>query len=232
MARSAFAEVIQLQLDRFGPEEAKAKHIEIARAGLAKFLGTQQSKPSVLIEVDGRQAANENEVKPYGIITYRFMRMQEIVAFAMAKAREFSPVGTAQDARPGHPGLYRDSWFALVDGYKVNESDIGANDAVTITNNQPYSRKINTGARGFERYAPPGVVEKVRQAVLKKYGAVVEAHIIFLDLADSYVLKRDLRHIFKGRRYGGARRDARAGMAITYPAVIIEPKQFGTMGQT
>jgi len=115
----------------------------------------------------------------------------------------------------------------LVDGRKADTADIAPDTSeVILTNNQPYSRKINVGARGFERYAPPGVVEKVRQAVLAKYGAVVDAQITFLDLEDTYVLKRDLRHIYKGRRYGAPRNDARAGMPTTYPGVIFSPKQF------
>jgi len=226
MARTAFAETIRVQLGRFGPEEAKLKHIEIAKRTLAEFLARQQVKPHVTLEVDGHPAANENEVKPFGVITYYFLRMQEIVEFAMLKAREFSPVGTASDARPGHPGLYRESWFILVDGRKADVSEIQPDDEVILTNNQPYSRKINTGARGFERYAPPGVVEKVRQAVLKKYGGIVEARLDFLDLEDAYVLKHSLRHIYKGRRYGGPRRDAMKGMPITYPALVLMPKRF------
>ena len=158
---------------------------------------------------------------------YRFLRMHEVVPFALAKARELSPVGTKTDARPGHPGLYRESWFTLVDGRKVEPSAVAPHDEVIITNNQPYSRKINTGAKGFARYGPPGVVEKVRQMVLAKYGAVVDAHIVFLNLADAYVLRRDLRHIYRGRRYGAPRNDARAGMPITYPGLQLTPKRFG-----
>jgi hypothetical protein len=224
---SAFEEVIRLQLNRYSPEEAKKKHIAIAKAGLAAFLGAQSTRPGVRLEVDGYPATSEDQVKPFGVIAYKFLRMHEIIPFALLKAREFSPVGTAKDARPGHPGLYRESWFVLVDGRKADTADIAPDTPeVIITNNQPYSRKINVGARGFERYAPPGVVEKVRQAVLAKYGAIVDAQISFLDLEDAYVLKRDLRHIYKGRRYGAPRNDARAGMPTTYPAVIISPKQF------
>ena len=227
MARTAFSEVIQVSLGKYGPEEAKAKHIEIAKKVLAEFLSRQQFKPHVSIMVDGHPAANENEVKPFGVIRYNFLRMSEVVQYALDKAREFSPVGTASDTRPGHPGLYRESWFTLVDGYKKDISEIEPLDEVTITNNQPYSRKINTGAAGFERYGPPGVVEKVRQAVLRKYGSIVYAKITFLSLQDAYVLKHSLRHIFKGRRYGGPRNDAKVGMPITYPSLLLTPKTFG-----
>jgi len=57
-------------------------------------------------------------------------------------------------------------------------------------------------------------------------GTVEPATSVYLDLEGGYVLRHDLRRIHKGRRYGGARNDARAGMAITYPALSIKPKQF------
>lgn len=223
---AAFETVIRLQLDKFSPEEAKRRHIAAARAGLAAFLARQQQKPAVSLEVDGHTAATEDEVKPFGIIVYRFMRMNQIVPFALQKAREFSPVGDASDARPGHPGLYRASWFAMVDGQLVDETEIPSDATVIITNNQPYSRKINSGAKGFERYANPGIVEKVRQVVLAKYRNIVDAQVVYLNLEDAYVLRHDLRHIYKGRRYGAPRRDARAGMEITYPGVQLSPKRF------
>jgi hypothetical protein len=224
---SAFETVIRLQLEQYGPEEAKRRHIAAARAGIAAYLGTQTPRPAVRLEVDGHPATNEDQVKPFGVITYRFLRMHEVIPFALAKARELSPVGTKTDGRPGHPGLYRESWFILVDGRRVEPSAVAPHDEVIITNSQPYSRKINTGAKGFARYAPPGVVEKVRQMVLAKYGAVVDAQIVFLNLTDAYLLRHDLRHIYKGRRYGGARNDARAGMPITYPGLKLTPKRFG-----
>ena len=114
----------------------------------------------------------------------------------------------------------------MVDGRRVDPSEVQPNDEVTITNNQPYSRKINVGAKGFERYGPPGIVERVRQSVLQKYGATVDAQVVFLDITDSYILRRDLRHIYKGRRYGAPRNDARAGMPISYPALQLTPKRF------
>lgn len=224
---SAFETVVQLQLDKFSPEEAKRRHIGIARAGLDAFLARQQSEPAVQIEVDGRPASSEEEVKPFGIIRYDFLRMNLVAPFALSKARQFSPVGDASDTRPGHPGLYRESWFFIgPDGHRLDENHIPANATIILTNNQPYSRKINAGAKGFERYAPPGVVEKVRQAVLAKFGATIDAQIEYLHLAGAYVLRHDLRHIHAGRRYGAPRRDARSGMEITYPAVQFSPKRF------
>jgi hypothetical protein len=123
--------------------------------------------------------------------------------------------------------LSRQSWFFIgPDGHRLDENSIPPDASIILTNDQPYSRKINAGAKGFERYAPPGVVEKVRQAVLAKFGATISANVVYLHLEGAHVLQRDLRHIYKGRRYGAPRRDARAGMEITYPGVEFSPKRF------
>lgn len=217
MAR-AFEQVIRLKLQQFSPEAAKQKHIEIARAGLATFLGRQLAPPEVALFTDGHAASSEQEVKPFGVITYRFSRMNEITTFALQEARRISPVRS---------GRYRDSWFPLVDGREVAVADIPAHAEVVITNDQPYSRKINSGAPGFEKYVPPGIAEKVRQLVLAKYKNLITANVVFTYLEGGYVLKRHLRKVVNGRRYGGPRADAMAGMEITYPSISITPKFLG-----
>jgi len=213
VASSAFEQVIRLQLDKYGPEAARLKHIEIARQGLSKFLSGQSARPDVTIEVDGHAAASEDQVKPFGVITYRFLRMREIAAFAIDYAKSISPVES---------GRYRASWFALLGGREIAVDAIPSNGSVIITDDQPYARKVHVGARGFEKYA--GIVEKVRQQVLRKYGKIVTADIQFITLEGGWVLRHGLRKIHKGRRYGGIRNDAKEGDEITYPALNIEPR--------
>jgi hypothetical protein len=213
VARSAFERVIRLQLDKYSPEEAQRRHVEIARRGLAQFLATQSTRPDVSIEVDGRRATSEDQVKPFGIIVYRFTRMREITVYALSEARRLSPVLS---------GRYRDSWFALVDGSEIPVDQISTSDMVTITDDQPYARKIHVGARGFEKHK--GIVEKVRQAVIRKYGNIVETELVFITLQGGWVLRKGLRKIHEGRRYGGIRNDAKKGDEITYPSLEIRPK--------
>ena len=210
---SAFETVIRLQLDKYGPEAAKQIHIETARKGLAAFMAKQTARPDVMIEVDGRAATTEDHVKPFGVIRYRFLRMREIVAFALDEARRASAVDS---------GRYRASWFAMIDGREVALTAITPSSNVTISNDQPYARKIHVGARGFEAHG--GIVEKVRQAVQHKYGMLVETNIAFLTLQGGWVLRKGLRKIHEGRRYGAIRNDARAGMEITYPSLELQPK--------
>lgn len=202
MARSAFEQVIELQLQRFSPEAARLRHIEIARQTLAAFLSRQGIRPAVSIETDGRPAVSELSVKPYGVITYRFGRMREIAAFALAEAERLSPLRS---------GAYRDAWFAMVGKAEVALADIPAGAIVMITNDEPYHRKIHVGARGFQRYANPGIVEKLRQLVLKKYRPVVDAQIRFVTLAGGYRLRRPAR-------------GQPAGREMQYPALVLTPK--------
>jgi hypothetical protein len=201
MARSAFERVIELQLARFAPEQAKALHIEIARRVLGKFLAGQSEKPVVAIEVDGHAAASENQVQPFGIIAYRFLRLPAVGRFTIATAREISPVDS---------GRYKKSWFLLADGAEVSETAVPANTReLVLSNDQPYARKIHVrGAR--LQGVPPGIVERVRQLVLRRFGGQVDANIRFITLRGGYQLK--------GKRGRPRKRQSRA---LTYPALVI-----------
>lgn len=201
-----FEEVIQLALKQFSPEAAKARHIAIARKGLAAYLATRSVKPGVTIETDGRPALSEESVKPFGIITYRFSDMVAIAAYALALAEALSPVQS---------GRFRRSWFAMVNERQIAVTDIPAGAMVLITNDQPYFRKIHQGSKGFERYVPPGIVEKVRQQVIRRFRNQVDTNIEFITLEGGYILKG------RGRR---RRKDTRAGEEMTYPTLVLRPK--------
>jgi hypothetical protein len=203
MARSAFERVIELQLARFGPDRAKALHIEIARRGLAEFLGSLQEKPEVEIIVDGHRVSSETAVRPFGVIVYHFLRMAEIGRYAIAQARQLSPKES---------GRYQKSWFLLADNSEVSETAIPANvRELVLTNDQPYARKIQVrGARLAG--VPPGIVERIRQLVLRRYSGQVTANIQYLTLAGGYRLKRPRR------------RRGRLEHELTYPALVLTPR--------
>lgn len=183
-------------------EAAKQFHVETARRLLSEFMARQPVKPGVTLEVDRRPARSETEVKPFGLIVYNFHRMREVVSFALKEFQRLSPVGSKGDE---HPGLYRRSWIMLVNGSKdVGINQIPPRAKITIVNQLAYARKVHTGAKGFEIHA--GIVEKVRQLVLKRYGRVVYAGVQFLELSPGYVLKKPPNR----------------GRSLTYPALVIE----------
>ncbi len=212
MARSAFAQVIELQLQRYSPEEAKRKHIEIARRTLAGFMAGQESKPGYTIEVDGHTAGSEEAVKPFGVIVYRFTRMREIARYALDQAIAQSPVES---------GAYKKSWFLLVENSETAPGAIPQNAlAVILTNDQPYARKIEMrGAR--LRGVPPGIVERVRQLVLRRYRTIIDVNMEYLTLAGGHVLKRNGVRV---RRNGRRSSRNNKGQALTYPALVITSK--------
>jgi len=228
---SPFETYIRVRVDQMvGPEAVKAFHVKTAKSVLSEFMAQQSVKPSVTLEVDHRPARSETEVKPYGLIVYRFGRMREVVSFALKEFQRLSPVGGKGDE---HPGLYRRSWMVLVNGSK----DIGINAippfaTVTIVNPLPYARKIHTGAKGFEVHA--GIVEKVRQLILKdkKYRRLFDVEIEFIALSGGYELQgfgvlklaktnRMSSAFRKRQRMLSLRRDTSRGSEMTYPALVI-----------
>lgn len=202
---------------RFSPQQARNRHIAIARAGLAEFMGRQQTRPMVRIEVDNRPATSEEQVKPFGLIVYRFDRMREVASFALREAEEASPVLS---------GRYKRSWFLMLGSHEIGLDEIPARATIILTNDQPYSRKINVGAKGYEKYRiPSGIVERVRQEVLRRYGSVVSAEVQFIQFpGGGHVLEKSLRRKRSHGRRGSFRADSMAGMQITYPSLVLTPK--------
>ena len=203
--------MIRLQMARFSPQEARKRHIAIA------FMGRQPVRPMVRIETDNRPVTSEEQVKPFGLIVYRFDRMMEVASFALREAEEASPVRS---------GRYKRSWFLMLGTQEIGLDKIPAKATIILTNDQPYSRKINVGAKGFEKYmVPSGIVERVRQKVRQRYGSVVTASVQYIQFpGGGHVLTKSLRSKRSNGRRGGFRSDSMKSMAITYPALVLTPR--------
>lgn len=210
--RGPFEAVLELNLKRFSPEEAKKKHIAAARAALRQVQGQRLDKLSYQIYTDGSASTTEESVKPFGVIQYLFLRMNQIGKYAYVTARAMSPVES---------GRYRDSWILVADDVVVSENDVPATaKQLILVNYQPYSRKIQL--RGAKlKGVPPGIVEKIQLQVRRLYGKFVSTNVSFIELRDAYVLKHDY---IQTRRNGKRRLHTRAGHEITYPALIINSK--------
>lgn len=152
--------------------------------------------------VNGREGASEDEVKAPGPILYVFSYQSEVATFAVKWAQENSPVRS---------GRYRKSWFVLVNGRKtVDPSKIQEGVPFIVTNDQPYARKIHVGHMKMK--VPPGIVERLRQAIRQRFGNTVTAEVKFITLAGGYRLKR-----------GTGKKGSRGGDQMTYPAVVVTP---------
>jgi len=208
----SFNIIVPLDFKNFTPEIARKKHIEIARAGLREFLNKSRDKPNYQIIVDNSPALNEEQVRPFGRITYVFLRMSQIGKLAISTARELSPVQS---------GRYKRSWILIADKQLVTENSIPENiDELILVNYQPYARKIHVrGAR--LRNVPPGIVEKVRQIVLRRFRNNFVVNLTYMNLPDAYILKRDY---IQKRSSGRMRLHTAKGNELTYPALVIRQK--------
>ncbi len=210
--RGNVTEVISY-LKGYVPEIARQTHIKIAREGLEKIISKNPGLPFRIL-VDGRAAYSEEQVKPFGVIKYVFIRLPQIARFAFI---------TAQDLSPVESGRYKKSWLLIVDGAPFFSFLNIPNNAkqIILTNFQPYARKIHLrGAR--LRGVPPGIVERVRQITSRKYSSQVNINLSFIELRGAYVLKNDY---VQKRRSGRLRLHTKAGREITYPSLIITPKE-------
>lgn len=160
--------------------------------------------------VDGRVGLPEESVKPGGVIVYRFSLLGQAATFALAYARERSPIGPT--------GRYRSSWVAMVNNlpWTARFSDIPPNAELVIVNSAPYHRKIHVGAIRTVGY---NLVDDLRRAVRTRF-TNLDANVAFVELSGviegfetPYRLKLD---------WGRAGR--RVGDRITYPALVIKTR--------
>jgi len=192
----------------FAPGSGDAKWLE---AELAKFAVEQlrlaqragEASQVYVRAVNGVPDAPEASVKAPGPIVYSFQWVGPAASDAVVWLKQMSPVRT---------GRYRRSFIVIADGREVADATAVKNAGVVqVVNTQPYSRKIQVGAKGFESHRD--LFEKVRRRVNRAYRGVVTARVVFLQLSDAYVLRKG-----SGNR---RRRDRVAGAALTYPAIEL-----------
>lgn len=224
MPRSAFETVIRLQLDKFGPEAARQKHIEIARKGIAAFQARQGAPVPYTLEVDGHLASNENEVKPYGLIVYRFNRMGEIAQYALDFLISY--------VKRAYSGKYHKNFFIAVNGKFIDAANfnpkfVPARAEIIIGNKLPFNRKFDVqriGNRTLSYKVPPGLYDAAAAAVRRRYGKIVEAKRDYnISFPNKYRLQREQFHgPTMGSRAGRSR--GRKGKPVESPGLIITAK--------
>jgi len=185
------------------PEAISKLLAQTAHEALEEAIASGDASPVYRRFVNGREGVPEEAVVPPGPIVYRFEYQTQIATFALAWARDNSPVES---------GRYRDSWFILVDDEVMDPEDVPPAATMLITNDAPYHRKIELG-RGGHFSVPPGIVERLQQAIIGEFGNIVQATVRYdVELAGGYVLK--------GR---GKTKRHHAGESLTYPALEIAP---------
>lgn len=208
---------------RLSGPQARAAVATFARARAAEQSQLRGSQP-IARYVDGRAGAAEESVRlDGGQIVYVWSNIAQAAQFALLKAVELSPERS---------GAYKRGWFLVVDGtpWTGPLASIPPGSAVTLTNKEPYHRKIDTG--GQRTSVAPLITEQVRQAVKRKFPSL-QASRTFVTIPGGYTLqghafRSGLHFDRKARKFTRVharvatnRADARKGQALTYPAVVI-----------
>lgn len=175
--------------------------------------------PPRTITVDGKEGAPLTDVKSDGgsiIVEYELINDVLVWIGDTLKAR--SPV------QSGH---YRDGWTLLADGQEVGlTDDVPPADEYTFVNNVPYARRIEVGltesGRSFVIQVPNRIAERTATDAAAKFGNMAKIKSVFISLDSGYALKNDAVSRARGNRR--RRVTARAGTAITYPAITVSLK--------
>ncbi len=212
-----FAKELRLATAGISQDAISAELAKFARAQLAEAIGSGAGSPMYSRFVNGREGAAEETVEAPGPILYVFAWWAPVIGFALAYARGRSPERS---------GRYRKSWIVLVNGREVDEdAAIPAGAEVTITNRQPYHRKIDSGHMRMR--VPPGIIEEMRSRIARRFSGAVEARATQVLIPGGYILKGKFRRGYRERARSGLRRDTRAGQPMTYPAVVMRMKAYG-----
>lgn len=184
------------------PDAVRALLVRTALAALSEAQGAGEFPTQYITSVNGRVGGKEQSVEPPGPIVYTAVWWPEILEYGLTFAAARSPVLS---------GRFKRSWFAMENGSPVtNFAAIPLNAECIITNDQPYSRKIEVGHMHMS--VPPGVVEDLVSALRRKFGNLITVRRKFISLEGAYLLKRGSRR---------QRRARQGGRILSYPAAVI-----------
>ena len=182
-----------------------------ARSELADAITNGEASPVYDKFVNGREGAEEETVVPPGPILYVFSYWQPIIEFALQYLRKRSPVKT---------GRYQSSHQVMIGSqFIAPDTQIGADEEVTIVDTQPYSRKIEVGHMVMS--VPDGVYEDAAKDVRRQYGIAVNVGVRQIFLPNGYILKGVFRRGYKQFARTKLKKDTQAGARMTYPALIL-----------
>lgn len=201
MARpQAFERELKLATAGLDPANISKLLAQFAKQELAKVQASGEAPEHYVRAVNGRIGAPEESVVPPGPIVYSFNVLPEVAEYALAFAKERSPVKS---------GRFKRSWFVMVNGAQTSDlENIPIDSECILVNDQPYARKVEIGAMVMR--VPPGIVEDARQAVMRRFGNIVTAQKRFIPLSGAYTLRRASR-----------RKDRGSGKQLLYPALVI-----------
>ena len=208
MAVDFFERELMLATADLQPEAINKALAEFAREQLRDVIAKGQAPAIYERYVNGKAGLSEDMVKAPGPIIYDFVNWSLVIRATIGDLKKRVPVKS---------GRYQGSFVVIVNGALVEDyKTIPADATVIVFNTQPYTRKMENGViggRGEYHF------RRTRDALEKRtpFRSVFSFETKYMNRNDvaisgvPYILKRD-----------GGRKDRRAGMAITYPSIIIK----------
>lgn len=178
----------------------------LAGRGLYEYLGTHphDQRPDYVRFVNGVKWRPLDQVVAPGPIVFEFNYLRQIATYGLEflKARS-----------PKLAGDYAKRHFMVHNGQRMSLEALPAEaEQIALTNDSDYARKVHIINAMPKMRVPPLIFEDCRQAILARYGQIVEAQVRFLELPWAYRLRREAKD---------NRKDRQKGMPITYPAVVV-----------
>jgi hypothetical protein len=167
--------------ETMGPKARSHALAEFAREArdeaVARNTAALGKPPRYTTHVDGRLGASLESVRPDGVIVFEFELVLELLEWLGEQLVLHSPIGQADDPRPGHPGLYANSHgFYADDVLLAPGTPVPPAREYAFVNSVPYARKIE---RGLSDQAPAGVYQVVANEANKRFGNVARIRFTF-----------------------------------------------------
>lgn len=174
--------------------------VETARREHAVVMRTDPRPASFRRFVDGQEGRPEEAVRPNGVITYEYQRLDLVAQFALETLFDRSPVLS---------GDYRRAHALFLNGVAVrNLRDWKPGDEVAVANFLPYSRKVELGVMKMRVPGTDKVYAQAERIVRRRFGNLARIDFTYRGIMGGAILP--------GRQ--GNKSD------IRYPALIIKER--------
>lgn len=149
--------------------------VTIAKQANAAIMNLEPRPAGFVRTVDGIAGAQEEAVKPNGLIVYDYQRLDLVVAFALDTLRMLSPKKS---------GAYVEAHTVFINGRAAQPPYvISARDDVAISNPEPYARKIEIGRMQMRIPGTDHVYQQAQQVVARAWANLVNVEFTWRSLS-------------------------------------------------
>lgn len=197
MSATLFRRSVEVFIDRKLSPEARSQHLaSVARAGLKEILDGKSVKNYIRF-IDGVAWLTEDQVKPEGVILYRFSVLPLVVGFVLGYLKQRSPKKS---------GRYSESFWVSVNGKLIlarqfNPAHVPMDAEIYIGNLMPYNRRVDLqvdGTRVLRFSVPPNLYADAVKAARSRFGGLINLYRVYtIEFPGQYILKTGPR---RGKR--------------------------------